>query len=70
MTFRPEWRGGGGGGGCEIRLEAVDESGSDSEERGRGVDVLSKEITEVSESFRLGLGGGGFIVASVDWGGG
>jgi hypothetical protein len=67
MTFRPEWRGGGGGGGgCDIRFEAVEGGGSDSEERGMGVDVLSKEITEVSESFRLGLGGGGFIIESVD----
>ena len=62
MTLRPEWRGGGGGGGgCDIRLEEVDNGGSDSVwDRGIGVDVLSMEMTDVSESFRLGLGKGGF----------
>lgn len=31
---------------------------------------MSKEFTEVSESFRLARGGGGFVVVSEDVGGG
>jgi hypothetical protein len=76
--FLPRGGGGGGGACAERRLfatEVVEGGGAggsgccwESLER-RGC-CMSKEVTEVSESFRLGRGGGGFVVSEEVGGGG
>jgi hypothetical protein len=65
VCFRPRGGGGGGGGACADKRFDV-WSGFSVGTRGR----ISTDVTEVSESFRLGRGIGGFMVDGSDgWGG-
>lgn len=68
--FLPRGGGGGGGGCCaERRFAEIDVLDSETSVEIRG--VMSTDVTEVSESFRLGRGIGGFTDCcwSEGWGG-
>jgi len=68
--FLPRGGGGGGGACAERRFVEVDVAGSVTSVGIRG--GISTDVTEVSESFRLGRGMGGFMDCgcwSEGWGG-